>query len=192
MNRLLLVISTILILLYSFNIASAFLPAIVPQAGHTASYSANDNSVALPDPRFTDNGNGTATDNLSGLTWLKNAGCASAGYWGNAMSWSNNLASGNCSLSDGSLAGDWRLPTISELVGLTDLSRRNPALPAGHPFEFVRPGGYWTSTRADSYGNIKIVFMGTGNVSSAYYNSYGTDVGFAWPCVWDRFGTWLR
>jgi hypothetical protein len=26
--------------------------------------------VAWPTPRFTDNGDGTATDNLTGLTWL--------------------------------------------------------------------------------------------------------------------------
>src|SRR5207245_1116510 len=31
--------------------------------------------VKLPTPRFTDNGNGTFTDNLTGLIWLKNAAC---------------------------------------------------------------------------------------------------------------------
>ena len=31
--------------------------------------------VAWPNPRFTDNGNGTVTDNLTGLIWLKNANC---------------------------------------------------------------------------------------------------------------------
>ena len=29
--------------------------------------------VPWPNPRFTDNGDGTVTDNLTGLIWLKNA-----------------------------------------------------------------------------------------------------------------------
>ncbi|HXE98165.1 MAG TPA: hypothetical protein VN642_17305, partial [Dongiaceae bacterium] len=29
-----------------------------------------------PNPRFTDNADGTVTDNLTGLIWLKNARCA--------------------------------------------------------------------------------------------------------------------
>ncbi len=31
--------------------------------------------VVLPEPRFTDNGNGTITDNLTGFLWTKDAGC---------------------------------------------------------------------------------------------------------------------
>ena len=34
--------------------------------------------VALPTPRFTDNSNGTITDRLTGLIWLKNANCPNA------------------------------------------------------------------------------------------------------------------
>src|ERR1700675_1460495 len=38
--------------------------------------------VAWPNPRFTDNKNGTITDNLTKLIWLKNANCA-----GGPMQW---------------------------------------------------------------------------------------------------------
>jgi len=31
--------------------------------------------VELPTPRFTDNGNGTIKDKLTGVIWLKNANC---------------------------------------------------------------------------------------------------------------------
>ena len=31
--------------------------------------------VAWPEPRFIDNRDGTVTDNLTGLMWLKDAGC---------------------------------------------------------------------------------------------------------------------
>ena len=73
--------------------------------------------------RLIDNGNGTVTDNLTGLIWLKNANCTNTvggvakanGYlsWANALTWSNNLANGNCGLSDGSSAAgnQWHLIT---------------------------------------------------------------------------------
>ena len=68
--------------------------------------------VSWPDPRFTDNGDGTVTDNLTGLIWLKNANCFGQRTWANALSDCNNLASGSCGLTDGSSAGDWSLPNV--------------------------------------------------------------------------------
>src|SRR5262245_39263605 len=55
--------------------------APVPRTGQTTSYAAGDDGalqkgVVLPTPRFTDNNNGTLTDNLTGLIWLKKANCA--------------------------------------------------------------------------------------------------------------------
>lgn len=55
-------------------------PAPVPKTGLTTSYAPGDDGalqkgVAWPNPRFTDNNNGTITDNLTGLIWLKNANC---------------------------------------------------------------------------------------------------------------------
>ena len=99
-----------------------------------------------PPPRFADRGDGTVTDNLSGLTWLKNATCAdiqSAGGsdWATADRSANALHNGQCLLSDGSVAGDWRLPNVNELESLVDLSRNYPPLPDGQPFTNV--GGSW-------------------------------------------------
>ena len=98
-------------------------------------------------PRFTDNGNGTVKDNLTGLIWLKDATCFGPQTWTNALSVSNTLASGSCGLTDGSVAGAWRLPNVKELQSLIDVGNRNPALPGGHPFSgvlFAAP--YWSST----------------------------------------------
>lgn len=114
-----------------------------------------------PSPRFTDNGNGTATDNLTGLIWLKDANCTdSAGgisrtggllNWPSALAWCNNLAHGTCGLSDNSAAGDWRLPNINELKSLVDHSRHDPDLPAGHPFRNALSVWYWSSTSNPVY-----------------------------------------
>jgi hypothetical protein len=68
--------------------------------------------------RFIDNGDGTVTDTLTNLVWLKNANCFGSLTWDNAMSSTGLIRSGWCELSDGSVAGDWRLPDIEELIDL--------------------------------------------------------------------------
>ena len=55
---------------------SSRIPAPVPQTGQTVSYYAGDDGalemgVPLPEPRFTDNGDGTVTDNLTKLVITK-------------------------------------------------------------------------------------------------------------------------
>jgi Protein of unknown function (DUF1566) len=66
----------------------------------------------------------------------------------NALAAANALADGNlaCSLTDGSVAGDWRLPNRNELASLLDLGTFNPALPAGNPFVGFVASFYWSST----------------------------------------------
>ena len=96
--------------------------------------------------RFTDNNDGTVTDNKSGLIWLKKADC-----WNNrqtmsdAMASAQKLASGYCGLTDGSIAGQWRLPSKEDWETLIDPNAR-PALPAGHLFTGVYADNYWSST----------------------------------------------
>lgn len=126
--------------------------ALVPQTGQTNSYAAGDDGairagVALPTPRFTDNSDGTVTDNLTGLIWLKNANCFGNQRFGNAIHAANSLASGSCGLADGSAVGDWRLPNVRELFSLVDHARVNPALPNG-VFSNAAATFYWTSTAA--------------------------------------------
>jgi quinol monooxygenase YgiN len=103
--------------------------------------------VAWPEPRFTDNEDGTVTDRLSGLIWLKNADHFGLVPWSQALEKVKGLASGGGGgLEDGSKAGDWRLPNIREIQSLIDYSTAGPILPHGHPFTNVRPSVYWTST----------------------------------------------
>ncbi len=106
--------------------------------------------VLWPNPRFTDNGNGTVTDNLTGLIWLKDANCFGLQTWFQALTLSNALANGQCSLTDGSVAGDWRLANLRELLSLIDYNYYFPAVPPGHPFLNVQTqtpqqGRYWSS-----------------------------------------------
>jgi hypothetical protein len=96
--------------------------------------------------RLIDNGDGTVADNLTGLIWLKNANCFGESSWLEALACCNGLENGKCGLSDGSRAGDWRLPNIRELHSLIDYRNHNPALPSGHPFTGVQSNVYWSST----------------------------------------------
>lgn len=63
---------------------------------------------------FTDNGDGTVTDNATGLMWMQNDNGAPV-LWENALSYCENL----------SFAGhnDWRLPDAKELQSIVDYSR---------------------------------------------------------------------
>ena len=131
---------------------------VLPRTGQYKSYAAGDDGAiqagkTWPIPRFTDNSNGTITDNLTGLIWLKDANCFGTKTWNDALAAANTLASGACGLTDGSSAGQWRLPNIVELESLVD-AKHNPylsVLPDGHPFSNVQRDSYWSSSTAAAY-----------------------------------------
>jgi hypothetical protein len=158
-------------------------PLVVPKTGQTTSYAIGDDGdlqkgVAWPNPRFTDNLDGTVTDNLTGLIWLKNANCFGEKSWDQALSDSNGLADGQCGLSDGSNTGDWRLPNHKELFSLVDADNWTPALPSGHPFTNVQSLTYWSSTTfAVSTYMAWCMYMDVGYVG---YNGKSND-DYVWP-----------
>ena len=124
--------------------------------------------VAWPNPRFTDNTDGTITDNLTGLIWLKNANCANATRdWATALSDVTPLNSGgtmngnNCgdTSNSGSHQTDWRRPNVRELQSLIHYGYANPALSnaagtakwtGGDPFTGVQAVNYWSSSTVSS------------------------------------------
>ena len=122
------------------------------RTGQTTSYLAGDDyasshGVAWPAQRFSDNADGTVTDRLTGLVWLKNAGCFAPSNWTAALAAAGQLASGACGLSDGSSAGQWRMPNVNELESLVDVSQAAPAVASGHPFTHIASTvAYWSST----------------------------------------------
>jgi hypothetical protein len=168
-------------------------PAPVPKTGQTLCYDTDGNprdcagtgedgeyqkGVALPDPRFIDNGDGTVTDKLTGLIWLKNANCFSARTWEQALANCSALADGACGLTDASIPGDWRLPHYKELFSLVDPVNHSPALPSGHPFTDVQDTNYWSSTTYSSQTSVAwLLNMNLGSVSYTFKTSYI----FVWP-----------
>ena len=118
--------------------------------------------------RFTDLGNGTVRDNETGLVWLKNANCFRWKSFDKAMELVDGLKSGQCGIDDGSIAGDWRLPSVWEWKDLFVKKYRNPALSnsagtgkwkPGDPFDNVQNLYYWTgSSFPDPTGRLDNVY----------------------------------
>ncbi len=167
-------------------------PYGIPQTGQTGCWNAAGTPIACTGtgqdgeyqygvsvaPRFTDNLDGTVTDNLTGLIWLQNANCFGMRSWTNALSDANSLASGSCGLTDGSTAGDWRLPNVRELHSLADYGQYNPSLPSGHPFSVVASGMYWSSDT--------VVFSTNYALYVHFYYGYvdeifKTNANYVWP-----------
>ena len=119
-----------------------------------------------PEIIFTDNANGTVTDNRTGLIWLKNANCFGKTDWETATANVNNLASGSCELSDASVAGDWHLPSREELESLATIKKQDPELPAGHPFTGVKTSNHWSSSVRDNDTlHAWVVYINRGRVN---------------------------
>jgi uncharacterized protein DUF1566 len=142
--------------------------------------------------RFTDNGDGTVTDNLTGLMWLKDANCMETHY---AATWPTGFANWQeaqniiAGINDGTYtdcsAGhtDWRLPNRKELHSLTDFSQSGPALPTGYPFVNVELGPpgfrYMSST---TYHSSTERFWGVDIGSGQIFGAHKTDgTNWIWP-----------
>ena len=121
--------------------------------------------------RYVDCGNGTVTDSVTGLVWLKDAGCLPGRTFAEAAHAASALGNGSCGLTDGSGPGDWRLPTILEwdetvarAVALgctssqpgggpsfTNTAGTGCAAAGPTPFVAIRLGFYWSSSIATTH-----------------------------------------
>ena len=139
--------------------------------------------VAWPSPRFTDNGDDTVTDNLTGLMWTKNGSptgpsiClpAELGIWEKALDYVACMNRYNYLGYN-----DWRLPNRKEFRSLFDYSY---LMPSGHPFTNVRAGFwdfYWTSTTYPlSVSSAWIIYMSNGGMTDGFKT--GTSSRYVWP-----------
>ena len=140
--------------------------------------------------RWCDNGDGTVTDLTTCLVWLQKADWGGRKVWrcksGHALcsdEWDDahtragilKAGTADANLSDGSVEGDWRLPTKTELVGLVN---GTPPLRCGpwpglslscdlYAFTGVQSHFYWSSTtEADFPGFAWVVDLVDGPVFS--------------------------
>ena len=155
--------------------------APVPKTGQTICYDASgstincedtgqdgdlEKGVTWPNPRFTDNTDGTVTDTLTGLIWLKDAACMGSGTWSDALTQVGSLNSGanfHCGNYTAGTFSDWRLPNVREMQSLVHYGFFNPAVPdtagtgqwlEGDPFTGVQSSFYWSSTTFANYSDV--------------------------------------
>ncbi|WP_428562368.1 MAG: DUF1566 domain-containing protein [Solidesulfovibrio sp. DCME] len=113
---------------------------------------------------YADNGDGTVTDQTTGLVWEK-AGSASGMNWGQALAWCEQTTTAGYT--------DWRLPNKRELEHLADKSRLRPAIDPA----FTEPiNWYWSSTTyagnsANAWG-VSFDFGGAGNDKTKGYTGH--------------------
>lgn len=127
----------------------------LPDTGQVADYTdtfGEDSDYTINPPSYTDHGDGTITDNVTGLMWQKIDGGSVA--WEDALTYADLL----------SLSGydDWRVPNSDELFGIIDHGQHNPAL---NTTCFPRSAAqyWWTcETRADDPSRVWVVNEGGG------------------------------
>jgi hypothetical protein len=105
-----------------------------------------------PAASYTDNGNGTVLDNLTGLMWEQKTDDSGSRdkdntyTWRDALEYCENLILGGYS--------DWRLPTPKEFERVVDLERSNPAIDTVY-FPYTNSGLYWTGTSCSGCHKMK-------------------------------------
>ena len=126
----------------------------LPKTGQTVIYNPADETyiqekIEWPAPRFTDNGDGTVMDSLTGLMWLKDAGCLK-NRWNDSL---NIIVDFNTNAQRYACSGysanynDWRMPNVKELESMINYDVSNAAgwlNSAG--FTNVKYSSYWSST----------------------------------------------
>jgi len=85
---------------------------------------------------FTDNGNGTITDNLTNLVWQKIPNTNTL-TWEDALVYAEGLELGNNS--------NWRLPNIKELQSISEVDLNNPSVNTNF-FSISGIKKFWSST----------------------------------------------
>ena len=120
---------------------------LLPDTGQTTSYTATfgeDNDYTINAPSYTDNSNGTITDNVTGLMWQQVDGGEMTIE--NAPNYCSSLTLGGYT--------DWRLPTPIESFSILNLQRNNPAMNTTY---FPSSGAdYWWTNSFQANDNTKV------------------------------------
>lgn len=139
----------------SLLVAAGVLRAVLPDTGQTARHTrtfGEDSDFSGAGPSLRDNGDGTVSDVVTGLTWQRVDGGEMT--WEAARAYARELR----------LAGrdDWRLPTSHELFGILNHGRNRPPLDTKF-FERTEAEYWWSATtRAGDASRVWVANAGGG------------------------------
>jgi hypothetical protein len=120
--------------------------------------------VPWPNPRFTDPGDGTMRDSLTGLLWLKDTTVVAADCPGSrSRSWQEALNYVKClNTKNYLLHNDWRLPNVLELESLVNAETTDNATWLTSQGFTLPPNetslSYWSSTTS-AYWDTSFAFV---------------------------------
>lgn len=131
------------------------MPFCVPDTGQTNHYTqtfGEDSDFSGRGPAYADNGDGTVTDQVTGLMWQKTDGGEMT--WEQAKEFARKLKLGGHQ--------DWRLPASLELFSLLNHDANRPAMNTAF-FTRTEAEYWWTdSTRADDNAKVWAANAGGG------------------------------
>ena len=146
--------------------------------------------VAWPNPRFTDNENGTVTDNLTGLMWSGDANLMATRdpYFDNyniarngSVPWQHAIDYVKKLNNENYLGhSDWRLPNVNELKSLVNAGEAKAGTWLNtQGFTNLQAFSYWSSsTFSDSTSNAWTISVWGGYV---YYGVKDYYDNYVWP-----------
>jgi len=141
--------TTLLVGTTAFGETGTVYPAAALETGQTTCWNASGGSISCSGTgqdgelqvgvtfSYTDNGDGTVTDNRTGLTWQQ--GTTTTYTWTNALAYCNN--------NTPSLPGSgWRLPQVKELFSLVDFTVTSNAKINLTYFPSTPANNFWSAT----------------------------------------------
>jgi hypothetical protein len=162
-----------------------------PGSGQDGEYQAG---AAWPTPRFKNNGDGTLTDSLTGLTWMRDVECLANNYRNQTNIWPTegtyfadalqaikDLNAGKYPLCDTGHF-DWRMPNIRELFSLSLLYKTQVAAQLNgegfiHMSSIMRPISSTT-------------VPGSPGFAYAFFPDYGNVIGVKTKSMADHTNLW--
>ena len=149
---------------WSFTTTTRWTLLKLPDTGQTQSYTdtfGEDSDYTINPSSYTDNGDGTVTDNVTGLMWQQEDDDTER-TWDEACSYCDDLT----------LAGysDWRLPSKKELMSIVNYGTYNSSIDTTY-FSGTDALFYWSST------------------TTAGPPSYAWGVEFYWGLVDNRYNS---
>ena len=150
-------------------LTNAALASPLPDTGQTQSYTdtfGEDSDYTINPPSYTDNGDGTVTDNVTGLMWQQEDDDTTRA-WDEACSYCQDLVLGGYS--------DWRLPSVFELMSIVDYGTYNPSIDTTY-FSGINVPDYnwWSSTTRANSPSVawRVHFLNGGVGTSTDNKSY--------------------
>jgi hypothetical protein len=168
-----------------------FVPALafkLPDTGQTKCYQAVEPWAEIPcagtgqdgeyniNPlSYADNGNGTVTDNNTGLMWQKQDDGNTYNWYQASGTYSATYTSSQDVCGSLNLGGysDWRLPTKKELMSILNYGIPYPGPTIDPVFSNTKSSHYWSSTPCAYYPNLAwFVDFSHGYVNDDFYKSH--------------------